>query len=205
MEQIYEIQRVTDTFSWDKIPVLNMEHAYLSTPESVTAFGQICASEKALFVHLWVKQVQIRAEEYGLEGLPYKDSCLEFFFCPEEENPEYFNFEFNLNKCLYLGIGKDLATRQRILLENVEEIFKPVTKRTQDGWEIYYQIPYAFIYEYFPMFSVYEGKIIRGNCYSCSDLSNVPYYRSWRHVSEKMFTFHCPECFGRMKIMGAIV
>ena len=202
MEQVYQIYRVTDAFSWDEVPVLKMEYAYLSTPESVTAYGQICAGENSFYVHLWANQARVRAEECGIEGLPYKDSCLEFFFRPEENDPRYFNIEFNLNKCLYLGIGVDLATRQRIFLDNMEQVFKPVTKRTEQGWDIYYQIPFSFIRCYFPEFNIYAGKTILGNCYTCSDLADVPYYRSWSQVNGKMFTFHCPECFGRMEIIG---
>lgn len=201
MKQVYEIKRVSDDVEWDEIPVLQMGYAYLNTPKDITAFGQICAGDDALFVHLWANQTQIRAEEYGISGLPYKDSCLEFFFRPEEDDHRYFNFEFNFNKCLFLGIGTDLETRQRLLLEDREEIFKPVTRRTEKGWEISYQIPYTFILQYFPEFCITEGKVIWGNCYTCADLAEKPYYRSWNKVEENAFTFHCPEHFGKMVIV----
>ena len=201
MEQMYEIKRVIGNVNWDEIPILQMEYAYLDTPEDINAFAQICAGRDALFVHLWADQSQIRAEEYGIVGMPYKDSCLEFFFRPEEGDPRYFNFEFNFNKCLYLGIGKDLETRQRLLLEDREEVFKPETKCTKTGWEVFYQIPYAFIRQYFPQFGIYEGKSIWANCYTCADLADIPYYRSWSKVNADLFSFHRPECFGKMRII----
>lgn len=201
MKPVYEIKRIAGNVNWEEIPVLQIEYAYLNTPEDITAFGQICAGGDALFVRLWAHQPQIRAEEFGLEGLPYKDSCLEFFFRPEENDPRYFNFEFNFNKCLYLGIGTDLETRRRLLLEDREEIFKPETKRTEKGWEVFYQIPYAFICRYFPEFRIYEGKTIWANCYTCADLADIPYYRSWSKVNEDSFSFHRPECFGLMRIV----
>ncbi len=201
MEKVYEIHRVTGGMDWDTLPVLKMEHAYLGTPESITAFGQICATRESFFVRLWANQPSIRAEENGISGLPYLDSCLEFFFCPEAADPRYFNFEFNFNKCLYLGIGTDKASRQRILLENREELFKPVTQRTKQGWEVRYQIPFTFIQEYFPKFTVYEGKALMANCFTCADLAEIPYYRSWSDVHTEPFTFHSASCFGVMKIV----
>ena len=202
MEQTYEIKRVTGDVKWEEIPALEMGFTYLNTPaDTVTAFGQICAGEEALYVHLWAKQRQIRAEEFGISGLPYQDSCLEFFFRPEEEDPRYFNLEFNFNKCLYLGIGTDGDDLERILLADREALFKPVTRQTEQGWEIFYQIPYAFIRRYFPSFSVYAGKTLWANCFTCSDLAEVPYYRSWSQVIAEPFTFHIPKCFGKMKIV----
>lgn len=203
MKQIYEIKRVRDDVKWDEIPVLQMEYTYIHDSAHITAFGQICAGENALFVRLWANQSEIRAEEYGIDGAPYLDSCLEFFFRPEENDPRYLNFEFNLNKCLYLGVGVDLESRQRILLEDREEIFKPITGRTEKGWEVTYQIPYSFIQQYFPEFCITEGKVIWGNCYTCADLAEKPYYRSWNQVDENAFTFHCPEHFGKMIVGNA--
>lgn len=201
MTQLYEIKRVTDGWIWDEIPVLNMKYAYLDTPESVTAFGQICITQDAFQIRLWANQPHIRAEEYGISGLPYRDSCLEFFFCPENTDSRYFNFEYNFNKCLYLGIGTDKESRQRILLKNRDDIFKPITQRTEQGWEVRYQIPFSFIKSYFPYFTVYEGEEFAANCFTCSDLAEIPYYRSWSKVNTEPFTFHSSACFGIMKIV----
>lgn len=158
MDKMYEIKRATDNINWNDIPVFEMGYAYLATPEDITAFGQICVGKEDIFVHLWANQSQIRAEEYGILGLPYKDSCLEFFFRPEETDPRYFNFEFNFNKCLYLGIGIDLKTRQRILLEDLEGIFKPITKRTKQGWEILYRIPFSLLEDIFRRLIYMKGR-----------------------------------------------
>ena len=204
MEQSYNIQSIIGTIEWDKVPILEMKYSYLVTPENIVAFGQICAGKDAFFVHLWAQQPEIRAKEFGADGLPYKDSCLEFFFQPEETNPRYFNLEFNFNKCLFLGIGTNGEDLQRILLDDWEEVFKPFTQRTDQGWEIFYQIPYSFIRRYFPEFELHKGKILRANCFTCSDLAETPYYRSWCRVVNEPLSFHRPECFGIMIIVWLV-
>lgn len=201
MGQTYAIKRLADGAGWDAIPVLEMAQPYLDTPDYIRAFGQIAFNDRAILVHLWAEQPDIRAVEHGPLGLPYQDSCLEFFIKPMVDDPRYMNIEFNFNKCVYFGIGTNGDDLQRIVLEDVDPVFTPETKRNNKGWEICYEVPVALLQQYFPAFEITPGKEITANCFTCSDLSDAPYYLSWNLVYGEPFTFHKPECFGVMKFI----
>ena len=194
----YTIVRSNNITNWGEVPSLCINCQYGETSDSIKAYAQICCNESAILVHLWAEQQEIRAEEHGVLGMPCKDSCLEFFFCPNDQDTRYINMEFNINKCLYLGIGSNLQNLSRIVIENADSLFKPKTSYTPKGWEIYYQIPYAFIQRFFPDFRVFDGKVIRANCYTCSEASNPPYNLSWNRIQGHPLTFHRPQDFGTM-------
>ena len=197
----YEIHKVSGMVEWDTVPVIKIDHPYMRTPESIKAYAQLCYNEEALLVHLSTVEAKIRAVENGPLGHPWEDSCLEFFFCPEENDNRYFNIEFNSNGCLYLGFGTVIPDRTRLVKADINEVLCPKINLTDDGWEIFYRIPYSFIRVFDPDFKVYEGKTIKANCYKCADLSEPPHYLSWSVVSENPFTYHNPSCFGTMKFV----
>ena len=73
-----------------------------------------------------------------------KDSCVEFFFSPEENDGRYFNFEFNPALCMHLGLGSCRNDSARILPRPSANI-QPSVIRTDDGWDLTYQITVEFI------------------------------------------------------------
>lgn len=198
----YNILRLEADKDWSVLPVLQLNNRYLQTTDEVHAYAQIGHREDALLVHMWIDVAYIRAEENGRLGMPCLDSCLEFFFQPVPGDPRYINMEFNFNGCMFLGIGSCIQDVIRLLPESdPKAIFCPDIRRTPTGWEIYYQIPYAFIRRLFPGFEATAGLEIRANCYTCSELSPKPYSLSWNLVQPKddePLTFHCTRCFGSM-------
>lgn len=195
----YTITHVNGKPDWDQIPVLSMNQKYLQTADEVAATAQICYDDAGILVHLRAYVNKIRAVEHGALGMPCEDSCLEFFFQPVPGDDRYINLEFNFNGCYYLGIGTGVDDIMRILpYANAENLFRHEISKTNDGWEIFYKIPYDFIRRLFPNFTVYPGETIRANCYACSDLSVPHYYLSWSEVVRDPFTFHRSSCFGSM-------
>ena len=195
----YVIKRVEDVPVWDSIPYIEIDDARRENPNGITARAQICYSDEALLVHLSTAEKDIIAQHTGELGSPCNDSCLEFFFCPCEGDGRYFNIEFNSNACLYLGIGSGIHDLVRLVLGNQKErIFAPDITKTDDGWEIFYRVPYEFIRRFFPEFQVYSGKRIRANCYKCADNSNPPHYLAWSWDADAPLSFHNTKCFGVM-------
>jgi len=195
----YIIQRVTEP-DWSVIPTLSIDYPYLQTPKHIRAWAQICWSEDAFHVHLWAEVPEIRAVENGPVGVPCEDSCLEFFFQPMEDDSRYINIEFNINRCMYLGIGSCVEELIRMIPEDINDLFLPETRRTATGWELFYQIPFRFIRRLFPSFEATPGKTIRANCFTCADLTEPAYYLSWSPISGEPFTFHRSKSFGFMKL-----
>lgn len=199
----YVIHRTVGAPDWERIPSLAIDIPYKDSPDDIRAFAQIAYDGEQLYVHLLCEEKYIRAEETGLIGSPCEDSCLEFFFAPNEGDDRYFNIEFNLNGCMYLGFGSGLATLARLLPDADPDPFHPTIRKTDGGWEIYYTVPYAFVRCFFPDFTAVSGKAMRANCYKCSDLTVPAHYFSWNEITwdesrGERFTYHKPACFGKM-------
>lgn len=195
----YCAKKVTGTPDWEDCPSAFLEEKYRLTPAETGAEAQLAWTDDKLLVHLRAYVSDIRAEEKGPTGSPCEDSCLEFFFCPVPGDGRYFNIEFNFNGCVYLGFASGLSNLVRLLPEGgCEQIFHPEIKRTPDGWEIFYEIPFDFIRRFLPEARPAAGNVIKANFYACSDLSNPPYYISWSPVRSERFTFHNTDNFGEV-------
>lgn len=198
------ITRVTGDIDWSKIPSVAIDELVLIDHTDVKASAQICYDEEALYLNLTAQETEIRAEERGPIGNPCSDSCLEFFFCPMEGDTRYFNFEFNPNACLYLGLGTSVQDLTRLIPEEEEGngmmfTFRPQVEMLDDGWHITYRIPYAFIRRVFPNFEAFSGKKIRANFYKCADMTSEPHYLAWNPITRTgEAVFHTPSQFGML-------
>ena len=197
----YEIKRMAKGGDWSDKPILEMDTRYRNTPDTVKAWAQLAYDDEAILVRLWTLEYEHRALETGILGEPFKDCCLEFFFCPMEGDTRYFNLETNALGCYYLGIGSGLHDLIRLIPDpdaDIEPLFDRRITKSEGGWELAYRFPYELIRRFFPNFKVYPGKEIRANCYKCADMTNPPHYLSWSPVTAEKFTFHTPQCFGTM-------
>lgn len=192
----YTIVRKQPDFSWEQVPVLYVDNHQWRPKIPISMQAQICYDEEALYVHMQVVEENIRAEETGKIGAPYKDSCMEFFFCPHNDELKYINFEFNVNTCMIMGLNRTPVGSVR-LLPNME-LINPKADRTEDGWWLEYQIPHKLVQQFFPHYSPASGKYIRANCYKCGHETVTPHYITWNYVDLPNISFHCPEHFGKM-------
>ena len=159
---------------------------------------QICYDAEKLYIHQKAVEEHVCAEHTDLLAQVCEDSCMEFFFCPDAGDDRYFNFEWNLNGALYLGwrTGRDQAVR--LQLKDHKSLFNFHSAKTQDGWEIFYEIPASFVRLFVPEFALKPGVEIRANCYKCGDLTPQPHYLSWNPSTSPNPDFHRPQDFGQM-------
>ena len=191
----YTIVKKTGDIDWYQIPSVSISNPYHEGSVDICATGQLCYDDSALYVRLAAKESHIRAEYTGLLDAPCEDSCLEFFFSPISGDTRYFNIEYNVNSCVYLGIGSCLDNLVRLIPE-FGFPFKPEAKRFSDGWEITYHIPFSFIRQFFPDFNPISNSSIRGNFYKCGDLTEKEHYFSWNPLTGDVLSFHRPCDFG---------
>ena len=196
----YTMKKVNGIPDWNTIAPLSIDTLLWTQESDIRAQAQLCWSDTAIHVRLMAKESHIRAEYTGLMASVCEDSCLEFFFCPTEDS-RYFNFEFNSNCALFLGIGTGDADLVRLIVQDQNAVFAPNTQRTADGWEITYQIPFTFIRQFFPSFTPRENLQLRGNCYKCGDLTENPHFFAWNPIATGT-TFHCPQYFGQLILGG---
>lgn len=195
----YTIRRVEGVPYWSALPYIEIDNERSENPHGITARAQICYNDEELLVHLTTAEKNYIANETGVLGAPCRDSCLEFFFCPNDGDGRYFNIEFNSNGCLYLGIGSGVKDLIRLIPDNSKaNILAPSITKGYDGWEIFYRVPYEFIRRFFPDFKVWSGKKMRANCYKCADTSVPAHYIAWSWLEGEPLSFHNTKCFGTM-------
>ena len=191
----YTIMKKPETLAWTNIPIANIDIHLQKETVNISATGQLCFDDEAIFVRHTAKEPNIRAEYTGVLDSPCEDSCLEFFFCPIYDDNRYFNIEYNPNCCLYLGIGSGTHNLVR-LVPGSDIPFSPKSLKTKDGWEITYRIPFEFVRRFFPSFAPTSGTKIRGNFYKCGDLTIQKHFLCWNKIKSIPVSFHRPCDFG---------
>lgn len=186
---------------WEEIPEEEIAVRGIAFNPDVRAFFKICHDDEALYVRLRAVEKNIRATYTDNYGMPCEDSCLEFFFSPDNSQKKYFNIEMNPNCAMFLGIGLNGASLIRLDPMNEKYSFKPEAVRTEDGWQVTYEVPYEFVRFFFPGFAPAEGSYIMANVYKCGDFTEVEHYLSWKPVDWSITNgaFHNPDCFGMMR------
>lgn len=182
---------------WSTVPKIDVVIPYKNSTSDIHSFAQVAYNDEALLIHMSTDEENIRREELGVLGSPCHDSCLEFFFSPMADDLRYFNIEFNINGCMFLGYGTSIKDLIR-LLPNEHIVIDPEIRKLDKGWEIFYSIPYSFINLFFKDFKAEKGKSIRANCYKCADMAEPKNYYSWCPITSEKLSFHRPEDFGTM-------
>ncbi len=192
MDGEYVIPRINGTAG---IPELKMEQILWEPDCGIRAGGRLRHDGMNLYVYLYARERDIRAEYTNPPAPVHEDSCLEFFFMPEGAE-QYLNFEINPNGCLHLGFGPDRQNRINALPADPREVFGIRTGRTEDGWEAEYRIPVSFLRQFYPAFDC-TGTLC-ANLYKCGDKTVHPHYLAWKPVGTPTPDFHRPEYFGKM-------
>lgn len=194
----YMVARVDGEPDWGSILQLEIDNQQWLEPVDITAHAQLCYSDEAFYVRMWAEEASIRAEypESDLLANTYEDSCLEFFISPVSGDPRYLNFEFNPNCAVAVQIGTTKVDRTRLV--RADNPYEAVSTRTENGWEVTYKVPFDFIRQFYPDFTVGSGMRLRGNFYKCGNLTVKKHYLSWSPIESDTPNFHLPECFGEL-------
>ncbi len=139
----------------------------------------------------------------------FEDSCVEFFFAPDSENPNaYFNLEVNCSGKVLFGYRNHKSQKSiRISLDEIEQLNvkttfygKLITEEIKEETEWYaeYKIPIEILEKYM-------GKKINENCrewnvnfYKCADKCSTPHWLTWNKVEYDSPNYHLPEYFGKI-------
>ena len=196
----YKIQRVHGEPDWETIPALAVDEVPWTEKTDIRMTQQIGWDENALYIHQRAWEKDIRAEHTSPLSPVCEDSCMEFFFSPVPADGRYFNVEFNLNGCMFLGFGHGRADSIRLIPEDHMALFHVRTVRLSDGWELYYDIPLSFLRLFYPDYTLEPGRVIRANCYKCGDKTVREHYMMWNPTTSDTPDFHRPEDFGEMEL-----
>lgn len=194
----YEAIHFQGTPDWSCVPVAQIDNYLWSDVRSIVPTAQLAWNEDGLYVRMEAKEADILCRFDGILDPVHRDSCLEFFFCPESEGDRYFNFEVNPNASFYVGYGRTSPARCRLYRTDWKNILDAKPFRTETGWGIAYHIPADVIRWFVPDFQLKAGMTIRGNFFKCGDDTAQEHYMSWNSVDVPNPNFHLPEFFGNI-------
>lgn len=191
----YTVTRISGQPDWSSIPTLQVDvHNWLE-PVDIATCAQICYDENGIYVHMRSREAAIRAEEREPLSMVCKDSCMEFFFRPDESDPRYFNFEMNPLGRTFVGLCYNISHMCRLAPDLEKEV-----RMLDDGWEIFYTVPLSFLQVFFPGYELTPGKTIYANCFKCGDLTEKKHYLSWNPCTSPRPAFHVTKDFGKMTL-----
>lgn len=174
-----------DSYVWDATYYRPEARAYL-TYDNGGLRVLMCAFEDT---------ISAEVEDYG--GAVYRDSCLEFFLQPFEDDPRYINIEVNPNGAALIGIGPDRFNRVRIE-EEPEEMNIQSSRHKGGWWAIAYDLPKEMFMKLFGRIPM-PGSTMRGNFYKCDETIHS-HFGTWAPIMNFRPDFHLPQWFGELKL-----
>lgn len=196
----YDVIRCNGKPDWEQLPSLAIDTYLWSDVRTIIPSAQAAWDDDALYIRLQAIEPHIRREYTGDFDPVCQDSCLEFFFRPENSGDRYFNFEVNPNGSMYVGFGKPGEERCRLNDQNWKELLKIKPFDIPGGWGVEMQIPVSFIQIFAPDFKLYTGLSLRANFFKCGDLTQQEHYMSWNPVEVSTPNFHLPQFFGEIHL-----
>ncbi len=183
-----------------RIDCLNWPDIYPYRPEVTLEIRHSC-TELHLDYRVREDSVVAACAEDG--GPVWKDSCVEFFFAPEDDGL-YYNIECSCIGRLYFYCGRDRHTRESM----PEEAYRGIRRRGSLGaapfglrtgpveWDISLDIPVSSFIRH--DIKDFRGLAARGNFYKCGDALPTRHYLSLFPIGTEKPDFHRPEFFDRI-------
>lgn len=195
---------------WKKTEIISIAKHMGPLPSFVpTVEAKMRYDENNVYVIFRVKDRYVQSRILEFNGNVSSESCVEFFFAPDENHPlSYFNLEINAGGTpLMFYITKPMSEIQRLKKEEIEqieiahsmprvvfpEIQEPVT------WTIECRIPFSMLEKYAKVSRPAKGVQWKGNFYKTGSRTSNPNYMTWAFVDYPRPNFHLPQYFGTIQ------
>ncbi len=169
---------------------------------------RIAYSKDEIYLQYHVVEQCIKAV-YGNDAgsAPYKDSCLEFFCIPDNNNSIYYNLELNcIGKGTFAG-GAQRTDRTRFTDEVLAQIRRSSTlgnepfgikESSEEPFD--YTLTVAIPLKLYSLSQIepLKGRTIKANFYKCGDEMPQKHYLSWNPIGTERPNFHTPQFFGEL-------
>jgi hypothetical protein len=154
----------------------------------------------SVFLKYYVDEKFLRAANGAINGAVWEDSCVEFFMSFDDE-PAYYNFEFNCIGTVLVGYGESKTGRTLLPDQLLRQIkYQAVINNDQSDneihWELTVAIPFTVFCYHQPV--TLKGKKCKANFYKCGDLLPSPHFVSWSNIQAPEPNFHLPKFFGKL-------
>ena len=158
----------------------------------------------SILLNYFVQEPQVRAVNTEFNSPVWEDSCVEFFIRLEDD-PNYYNFEFNAIGTVLGAYGPDRNSRKPLPVKSLGEITTTPSLgkgiiETLEGkisWTLGIVIPVAVLVH--SGITDISGQQAHANFYKCGDKLHQPHFLSWQPVLTDQPNFHLPQHFGELR------
>lgn len=152
--------------------------------------ARILYSDYGIHIRLETDEAPLFAKRREQNSDVCEDSCMEFFFRPNEADPRYLNFEFNPLGTMYLGVR---TSRYDFFLPDVDKYFFEVQSVVDASkWVLQFVVPFEYIDSIFDN----HTKNMFGNLHKCCGNKETKHRASYYPIKTEKPDFHAPEYFG---------
>ncbi|MGI4021697.1 MAG: carbohydrate-binding family 9-like protein [Janthinobacterium lividum] len=163
-----------------------------------SATFSLAYADDLLYIRYIVKEPHVIATYTENNEPVYKDSCVEFFIAFEND-PNYYNLEFNCLGTVLAAYGPRKENRivlPKAVLKDIasETVITSYSNDHDITWEITISIPLkTFLFHQLDHLS---KKKCRVNFYKCGDDLPEPHFLCWNNIVNDTPNFHLPQYFG---------
>jgi len=202
-----EINAVWDKAPWNTIEALTLRHYMGDKPDHFpVVYAKVAYDDQAIYVIFKVEDQYVIATAEDYLGQVWRDSCVEFFFTPDEDsNKGYFNFEMNCGGTVYFQFQTSPGVNtvqiaesdfQKITIAHtMPKIVRPEIKEPTI-WIVEYRMPFSILNTYFDITKPVPGVTWRANFNKCADQCSFPHWLTWAKIDHPKPAFHKPQYFG---------
>lgn len=215
----YQVQKVTNPINidaqWDKAPWTSIKSLQIKNymgdkPNHIPLVeAKLAYDDQSIYVIFRVEDQYVKAIRAKNQDGVYKDSCVEFFFSPEDNSSNgYFNLEMNCGGTMLFHhqieprkdskhiSDADIAKIQ--VAHTLPKIVDPEIT-TPTTWSVEYRIPFDVLQKYHSLDPPTAGTVWRGNLYKCADETSQPHWLTWAPIDLPRPNFHVPAFFGTLR------
>ncbi len=186
------VNRKLDLFDkeWEKANVAEVATInWEEFPHAPNTTAKILYNDYGIWVQMQTDEKDILARCTTQNGPVSLDSCMEFFFRPNENDPRYLNFEFNALTTMYHAIRTD---RYNFANPEVNNRYFDIQSYVEDGnWIIQFVVPFLYIDCHYGS----HTKKMYGNLYKVGVDTVIEHYVTYAPISAPEPDFHRPESF----------
>lgn len=176
---------------WDYANVANIDtinwEEFNKAPKTT---GKILYNDFGIHIRLETEETLLLARYRNQNDPVCRDSCMEFFFRPNENDSRYLNFEFNPFGTMYLAVRT--SRYDSVFPDNDKKYFNVKSYVDEKRWVLQFCIPFEFVDKTLGG----HTKKMYGNIYKCGDETHNKHYATYYPIKTEKPDYHRPEFFG---------
>lgn len=190
-----------NNLQYQKIDVANWVQQF---PYKPLVTFRIAHNKTSILLEYIVKEDSVRAKYEQPNEAVWTDSCVEFFFSPDNSQ-SYYNLEMNCIGTPLLSFRPQPKVKPNVIANDILsklDIYSTLGNKPfeeQHGfftWTLTAVIP-TNVFVAHPKLQLSDSQT-SGNFYKCGDELTKPHFLSWTKIEHPTPNFHLPRFFGQL-------